>query len=155
MLVLVLLLLIVAQTACQQQAAFAGPPGWRMVDRFYGFRYEVKGDALQSSDFMTAVAKHAEELGCFGWIQLSPSGSMVGEARCNVNRGPLLETFLSEGVPEAKVQGAEVKVYKDTKIRLHFSTFKVLPADRDTCFLDTPHQCASHTGDGDAGSEEL
>jgi len=33
-------------------------------------------------------------------------------------------------------------VYSDTKIRLHFSHFKILEPSRETCFLDTPHQCA-------------
>lgn len=33
------------------------------------------------------------------------------------------------------------KIYEDTKIRLHFSTFKVLEDNRDTCFVDPPHQC--------------
>ena len=34
------------------------------------------------------------------------------------------------------------QVYSDTKIRLHFSHFKILETDRDTCFLDQPHQCS-------------
>jgi hypothetical protein len=33
------------------------------------------------------------------------------------------------------------QVYSDTKIRLHFSHFKILDSARETCFLDKPHQC--------------
>ncbi len=33
------------------------------------------------------------------------------------------------------------QVYSDTKIRLHFSHFKILDPARETCFLDKPHQC--------------
>lgn len=38
-----------------------------------------------------------------------------------------------------------LQVYEDTKIRLHFSAFKILPADRETCFIDAPHQCREYT----------
>ena len=32
---------VLSISLAQQQAAFAGPPGWRMVDRFFGFRFEL------------------------------------------------------------------------------------------------------------------
>ena len=56
--------------------------GWRMVDRFAGFRYEVKGPHVVQSGFHTAAEKLADELGCFGWIQDSEFRTVVGEARC-------------------------------------------------------------------------
>jgi hypothetical protein len=31
-------------------------------------------------------------------------------------------------------------VYEDTKIRLHFSHFKILEEARDSCFLEPPHK---------------
>ena len=34
-----------------------------------------------------------------------------------------------------------IKYYTDTKIKLHFSHFKVLGPERETCFRDAPHQC--------------
>jgi len=43
-----------------------------------------------------------------------------------------------------------MQVYSDTKIRLHFSHFKILDAERDTCFLDKPHQCSDITGSADS-----
>ncbi len=33
------------------------------------------------------------------------------------------------------------KDYDDTKIKLHFSHFKILDPGRDTCFRDEPHPC--------------
>ena len=38
-------------------------------------------------------------------------------------------------------------MYEDTKIRLHFSNFKVLDSARDTCFIDPPHQCSDLTAE--------
>lgn len=40
-------------------------------------------------------------------------------------------------------------MYEDTKIRLHFSHFKILEDGRDTCFLDPPHKCDDIVQDGD------
>ena len=37
--------------------------GWRMVDRFAGFRYEVKGPHVVQSGFHPAAEKLADELG--------------------------------------------------------------------------------------------
>lgn len=34
-----------------------------------------------------------------------------------------------------------IKDYEDTKIKLHFSHFKILDDARITCFRDAPHQC--------------
>lgn len=34
-----------------------------------------------------------------------------------------------------------IRDYKDTKIKLHFSHFKILDKRRETCFRDEPHQC--------------
>ena len=117
---------------------FSQPPGWRMVDRFYGFRYELQGAKLSNS-IATQIQAKADELGCFGWVQ--PKGGMfVGEVRCNKAKGPVMQQWLQES------SGADIanfKVYEDTKIRLHFSHFKILEEGRDTCFLDPPHQCES------------
>ena len=63
----------------------------------------------------------------------------VGEVRCNKEVGPVFQKWLTEeALPGV---ASKIKVYEDTKIRLHFSTFRVLPESRDTCFLDNPHQC--------------
>lgn len=120
---------------------FSQPEGWRMIDRFYGFRYELKGSQILDVGFEQAVLKEADEIGCFGWIQKNQYGNLVGEARCSKHRGPLFQAFLAKGPEGATISEFDVKVYPDTKIRLHFSTFKILPPSRDTCFLDTPHKC--------------
>jgi len=142
------LLFICIEISCgQQQAAFAGPPGWRMVDRFYGFRYELNGGEV---DEETIRAK-AQTLGCFGWVQISPRDTLVGEVRCNSKRGPEMEAFL-----RSKQSDSKIRIYEDTKIRLHFSSFKVLPKERDTCFLDPPHQCEDMDDTSStAGTDEL
>ena len=112
-----------------------------MTDRFYGFRYELKGSNILDVGFEEAVLKEADEIGCFGWIQKNQYGNLVGEARCSKHRGPLFQDFLAKGPPGSSIREFDVKVYPDTKIRLHFSTFKILPPSRDTCFLDSPHKC--------------
>lgn len=134
------------------------PEGWRMVDRFYGFRYEISGPNIYNVNYEESAKHEADLLGCFGWIQKSKfSNTLVGEARCNKIQGPKFQEWLSRGPTGAIVTNFQTKIYSDTKIRLHFSSFKVLDNDRDTCFLDQPHQCpefvtssagASTTGTG-------
>lgn len=38
-------------------------------------------------------------------------------------------------------------MYADTKIRLHFSHFRHLDDDKDTCFLDEPNKCSDISED--------
>ena len=123
----------------------SAPLGWRMVDRFDGFRFELWG-AVQGVGLRAAVQAVADELACFGWVQHSPRGSLVGEARCAKTRGPPFRAWLehaatggggagadgdaSGGIsarppPAARVDRAEFAIYADTKIKLHFSHFKV------------------------------
>ena len=120
--------------------AEAQQTGWRMVDRFYGFRYEVSGNAASEiADFPTRLQAQADVEGCFGWVQTLPSlGKFVGEARCSKERGVEFEKWIRENTGGKPL---EVLVYPDTKIRLHFSHFKLVEAERDTCFLDEPHKC--------------
>ena len=75
----------------------AQPEGWRMIDRFYGIRYQLTScDGLEK--FAVALA---DELACFGWIQ-SPQSSQnvtapvfVGEARCSKKQGPKFQSYLN------------------------------------------------------------
>jgi hypothetical protein len=76
----------------------------------------------------------ADELRCFGWIQATSRGTIVGEARCSKQNGPALLEWLRNGTPGDQVHDVLVKYYEDTKIKLHFAYFKVLPEERDTCF---------------------
>jgi acylphosphatase len=130
------------------------PEGWRMVDRFYGFRYEITGNILDKG-FEQAARHEADLLGCFGWIQKSSRHTLVGEARCNKIQGPKFQEWLSHGPNGVTVSNFETKVYSDTKIRLHFSAFKVLEESRDTCFLDHPHQCPEFNPSAPKGHSEL
>ena len=69
----------------------AQPEGWRMKDRFFGFRYELHGNGpLQGQDILLKIQREADAYSCFGWTQISPAGTVVGEARCSKARGPLL-----------------------------------------------------------------
>ena len=121
--------------------ATAQPEGWRMIDRFYGFRYEITGSNILNVEFEESAEREADRLGCFGWIQRTRTGSLVGEARCNKAQGPKFEKWLQHGPEGTSVSSFVTKVYDDTKIRLHFSKFRILDENRDTCFLDSPHQC--------------
>mmetsp|Transcript_63457 Transcript_63457/g.143132 ORF Transcript_63457/g.143132 Transcript_63457/m.143132 type:complete len:168 (-) Transcript_63457:343-846(-) len=132
--------------------AYDGPPGWRMVDRFAGFRYEIFGH-VQGVGFRKAAAATAEELGCFGWAQNTAHGTVVGEARCAKVMAPQMEDWLSNGPEGARVDAVSMKAYENTKIKLHFSHFKILPDDRETCFLDEPHQCPEYRQNAASGAE--
>ena len=126
------------------------PEGWRMVDRFHGFRYELTGvfnDPLLS---MKVIRDEADKYFCFGWVQNPLTTKIVGEARCNKKFGPELESFiLSAGrlalLEESgirTVEGVASHVYADTKIRFHFTNFRILDKDYDTCFDENPHACS-------------
>ena len=114
--------------------------GWRMIDRFYGFRYEIEGD-VQGVGFRAAVKSWADEFPCFGWVHNTAKGTVVGEARCNKRSGPKMEERIRKGPPSAAVRAAHIKVYRDTKIRLCFPDFVILPDERITCFEEAPHAC--------------
>ena len=81
----------------------AQPAGWRMIDRFYGFRYEVSLSS-DASNFVDQVVSEADKLGCFGWIQKTMSGNYVGEGRCNKVKGPMFQDWLSNGEIVKNVQ---------------------------------------------------
>ena len=118
------------------------PPGWRMVDRFYGFRFEIHGN-VQGVWFRKSTQEKADELACFGWVQNTAANTVVGEARCGKRAGPQLQQWLEHGPSSASVSRADFKVYKDTKIKLHFSDFAILDDERSTCFRDDgPHSCS-------------
>ncbi|KAJ8609115.1 hypothetical protein CTAYLR_006052 [Chrysophaeum taylorii] len=121
--------------------------GWRMVDRFSGFRYEISGE-IQDVGFPEAAQRKADELACFGWIQETEKSTLVGEARCAKTVGPRFKEWLRRGPDLARVADLAVFDYPDTKIKLHFSHFKILTADRVTCFPDPPHQCVVDVDDG-------
>lgn len=137
--------------------AYDGPPGWRMVDRFAGFRYEVSG-AVIGVGFRYAAAKQAESLGCFGWAQNTAHSTVVGEVRCAKATAPLMKEWLQVGPDKVRIDKVAIKDYDNTKIKLHFSHFKILPDERITCFPDPPHQCQDLADDvdgdfGDRGCE--
>jgi hypothetical protein len=48
--------------------------------RYSGFRYEI---SVENSDFdyKALLQSRAESFFCFGWVQDSPRGTIVGEAR--------------------------------------------------------------------------
>eukprot|EP00621_Florenciella_sp_RCC1693_P008662 CAMPEP_0182528628 /NCGR_PEP_ID=MMETSP1323-20130603/4635_1 /TAXON_ID=236787 /ORGANISM="Florenciella parvula, Strain RCC1693" /LENGTH=168 /DNA_ID=CAMNT_0024737763 /DNA_START=32 /DNA_END=538 /DNA_ORIENTATION=+ len=130
--------------------AFDGPPGWRMVDRFAGFRYEVMGNVI-GVGFRQATSEKATQLGCFGWAQNTERGTVVGEVRCAKSVAPAMKEWLAAGPPKSRVDEVTVKDYENTKIKLHFSHFKILPDERQTCFRDPPHQCAEFAENGGGG----
>ena len=127
--------------------------GWRMKDRFDGFRFEIYGQ-VQGTGLVEAIVDKADDYACFGWVQHATEGRVVGEGRCNKKRSPEFRQWLEHGPwPRgASVSRANFLVYEDTKIKLHFSHFKVLPDQRMTCFSDPPHVCPSAAGADDENS---
>ncbi|OQR82324.1 hypothetical protein ACHHYP_20799 [Achlya hypogyna] len=111
-----------------------------MKERFYGFRYEIQ----QSSETaMASIEAHAQQYGCFGWVQPSPQvirlpamvATIVGEVRCNASRGPQVHAWM-----ESKWQ-AHVLAYDSSKIRFHYTYFRRVERERVTCFSSPPHAC--------------
>lgn len=138
---------------CWLAAIAAQQDGWNMTDRFYGFRYEVseKGDPAAADALIEALVAKANSYKCFGWAQkVLERGSVVGEVRCMKKAGSKMKDWL-EGYDESMKQ---ILVYADTKIRLHFTYFKVLDPSRNTCFLQAPHKCTDGRVEaaGSAGS---
>eukprot|EP00904_Undaria_pinnatifida_P002716 jgi/Undpi1/12445/HiC_scaffold_5.g02116.m1 len=111
------------------------PEGWRMEDRYHGFRYKASvGEGCQQ--YEKAAQAAADELACFGWVQRPGAGTMVGEGRCSKATGKHMLERLRMGPGDGcEVGPFEVKDYPDTKIKLHFSHFKILGVP------DTPHKC--------------
>ena len=135
---------------CQQD-------GWKMTDRFYGFRYEVfEKDGASADSMIEALSSKASESKCFGWAQKVPEKeTVVGEIRCLKRTGIKFKEWLEAYDDNFK----QILVYGDTKIRLHFTYFKVLEESRNTCFLEPPHSCddlpdlSSTPTEGDSSDE--
>lgn len=117
---------------------------------------EVSSSQLVNSVFCTSpgqstsqqllhFTEKADELFCFGWVQDRVEDGkhlLVGEARCRKHRAQeMLSTIESLAVKSGGRAALSFKEYEDSKARLHFSHFKVLPPTRITCFRDEPHQC--------------
>ena len=112
-----------------------------MEERFTGFRFSIRGDGLREIDVKEKIQQKADELFCFGWVQDFQT-DIVGEARCHKKLGHEMKLYLVEDLKdEISIQETIVKDYTDSKIKLHFSHFKILHTDRITCFRDQPHQC--------------
>lgn len=131
--------------------------GWQMSDRFSGFRFEIHffKNKVDTITLKNTIRAKADNLSCFGWVQDSPNNTLVGEARCNKNMGFKMKRFLrGEDPDDQTMYGYQfgdfhtvIKVYEDTKIKLHFSHFKILDSRRETCFRDEPHKCEDDTID--------
>lgn len=90
------------------------------------------------------VRDYAEEISGFGWVQLSPAGTVAGEYRGGKATGPWMQDFLDTGPEDAGDEYAcELHWYEDSKIRFHFSHFLIMDPRRRSCFKEPPHACAS------------
>ena len=135
--------------------------GWSMKDRFSGMRFEIHFNNSNTTNFeintitmKRSIQRRADQLACFGWIQDSPKGTLVGEARCNKKIGYTMKTFLGKIEQSSSndfglvvADKVIIKDYEDTKIKLHFSHFKILDSRRETCFRDEPHKCENRIVD--------
>ena len=99
----------------------------------------------------------ADELACFGWVQNTVRGTVVGEARCGKLAGQKMRKWLEHGPELAEVKKLDIKTYENTKIKLHFSDFAILEDERRTCFRDDgPHSCeAANAENAEGGRTEL
>lgn len=110
---------------------------WRRKElRYTGFRFEI---VTQSEfDFKSLIQSRAENHFCFGWVQDSSRGTIVGECRCKNDAGKKMMEFITALSSDDE---SNIRVYEDSLIRLHPSSFKVMPEARVTCFRDEPHIC--------------
>ena len=77
-------------------------------------------------------------------IQNTAKGSLVGEARCNSRATAMFREYLEKGPENARISKSNVYVYPDTKIKFHFSDFRILVDEHKTCFDGpelSPHLC--------------
>ena len=72
----------------------AQPDGWKMTDRFYGFRYELQGENIDKQQVLESIQNEADNFACFGWAQETHHGSIAGEARCSKARGKVFQEKL-------------------------------------------------------------
>ena len=125
-----------------------------MKDRFVGFRYEMTSVSIEAMErIKLSIRDKADELYCFGWVQASPRQTVVGEARCRRDEAFKLKSHLSLLASDSSSVAPTMEKdltnrtittrdYPDTLIRLHFSQFKLLDNERNTCFRDEPHKCS-------------
>jgi hypothetical protein len=129
---------LVALAAGSANDAYAG---WRMVDRFSAFRFEVAG-AFRRPRMVKAIVDKADELSVFGWVQVPQrTGTVVGEVRGTIATARAMEAHLRALAGPEGAATLAVRPYADTRIRLLFSTFRVLDPSRMTCFEEAPHAC--------------
>ncbi|KAL3772152.1 hypothetical protein ACHAWO_004169 [Cyclotella atomus] len=117
------------------------PDGWRMKDRFMGFRYEIFSRNSNDTATKASIRHKADELFCFGWVQDSPRQSVVGEVRCSRDNGFKMKAHL-DLIALASNTTISIRDYPNTLIRLHPSHFKIFSNERNTCFRDEPHKCS-------------
>lgn len=121
---------------------------WRNKSlRYTAFRFELP--AQSNFDLKSLIQNRAENNFCFGWVQDSPRGTIVGESRCKKKAGQQMIDFISAlGADES----TNILVYEDSLIRLHPSSFKIMPPGRNTCFREEPHKCSHLFYQGDDGT---
>ncbi len=121
---------------------------WRRKElRFTGFRFEIVTSS-QEFDFKSLIQSRAENHFCFGWVQDSPRGTLVGECRCKKDAGKKMIDFITA----LSSDESNIRVYEDSLIRLHPSSFKVIPETRNTCFREEPHKCKHLYFQGEDGT---
>merc|ERR1712146_166114 len=116
--------------------------GWRKTDRFGGIRFEIEGKVI-GVKFEETTQQWADRLACFGWVQPTKAGTVVGEARCNKQAIEIFKKFIAQGPVGAQVSKTNIHTYPDTKIKFHFSDFRILSVSEETCFGESPHKCLS------------
>ena len=90
-----------------------------MIDRFYGFRYEMHGDGSYNQSTIEGIQQYAHSLGCFGWVQLSKSLSVVGEGRCSKGRGKAFQEWLEKSTGGRKFESLVGHVNALTTLFIH------------------------------------
>ena len=88
-------------------------------------------------------------------MQNTDSGTVVGEFRGSKAGAAAMKDALRTGPDAADVTRFDVHDYADTKIRYHFSHFRILDDDRITCFEEAPHACGRQPAKQEREAREL
>jgi hypothetical protein len=122
---------------------------------YRGFRFECSPSAGSAHVLAVSVRDLADEASAFGWVQVTRGARVVGEFRGAATVAPSFEAGMAAAAAAAGAAApCATREYADTLISLHFSDFKILTDDRETCFAEPPHACgAGRAGAGGSDAE--
>ena len=120
---------------------------------YRGFRFECYPPVGSAHFLAVSVRDLADEASAFGWVQVTSGARVVGEFRGASMVAAAFEDGMAAAAAAAGAAApCATRVYADALISLHFSDFKILTDDRETCFAEPPHACSGAGAGSGAGA---